>query len=153
MSICFFAWHNGGMATSNSSAPSEDNKERERGGASALVHDSGCCSEPALCCPAIGDPALDEDAAQDMVEVLKALADPVRLRLINLIAQQSEVCACDLPELLGRSQPTISHHLSVLVGAGLLHREKRGKWAWFKLRDEQLMALAEAITPISRSCC
>ncbi len=81
--------------------------------------------------------------------VLKALADPVRLRIVNLVAQEVEVCACDLPELLDRTQPTISHHLSVLVDAGLLLREKRGKWAWFRLHREQLGALSSAISPPS----
>lgn len=74
---------------------------------------------------------------------LKALADPVRLRLVNLIAQAGEACACDLPEALDRSQPTVSHHLKVLVEAGLLEREKRGKWAWFRVRTDELQALSD----------
>ena len=77
--------------------------------------------------------------------MLKALADPIRLRLINLIAQCGEACACDLPAALERAQPTISHHLSVLVKAGLLEREKRGKWAWFRVREDQLHALGEVL--------
>ncbi len=99
-----------------------------------------------LCCPPMGDPSLDEDAAEELVVMLKALADPVRLRLVNLIAQTSETCACDLPAALDRSQPTVSHHLSVLVNAGLLEREKRGKWAWFRVRDDQLRALGEVFS-------
>jgi len=96
-----------------------------------------------LCCPGMDDPALSEQDADELVVMLKALADPVRLRLINLIAQSDEACACDLPAALGRSQPTISHHLKVLVQAGLLEREQRGKWAWFSIRHEQLHALSE----------
>ena len=96
-----------------------------------------------LCCPPVGDPSLDEADAQELVTMLKALADPVRLRLVNLIARSGEACACDLPALLDRSQPTISHHLKVLVDAGLLEREKRGKWAWFRVRTDQLQALSE----------
>lgn len=99
----------------------------------------------AACCTPVGDPALDEAAAEVLVSMLKALADPVRLRLINLIAQTGEVCACDLPAALDRSQPTVSHHLKVLVDAGLIDREQRGKWAWFTVRTEQLQALGAAI--------
>jgi ArsR family transcriptional regulator len=71
----------------------------------------------------------------------------VRLRLVSLIADAptGEVCACDLPALLGRSQPTVSHHLSQLVRAGLIDREQRGKWAWFRLRAERLAAVRAAL--------
>ena len=96
----------------------------------------------ALCCPGLGDPALSEADAEELVVMLKALADPVRLRLMNLIAQSDEACACDLPEAIGRSQPTVSHHLKVLVEAGLLEREQRGKWAWFTVRADQVEALS-----------
>jgi len=95
----------------------------------------------ALCCPGLDDPSLTEAEAEDIVVMLKALADPVRLRLMNLIARGGEACACDLPAALDRSQPTVSHHLKVLVEAGLLEREKRGKWAWFTIRPERLQAL------------
>ena len=99
-----------------------------------------------LCCPPVGDPSLDEEAAEDLVVMLKALADPIRLRLVNLIAQAGEACACDLPAALDRSQPTVSHHLTVLVNAGLLEREKRGRWAWFRVRTEQLRALGDVFS-------
>lgn len=95
----------------------------------------------ALCCPALGVPTMSEAEADEVVVLLKALADPVRLRLVNLIASTGEACACDLPEALDRSQPTISHHLKVLVEAGLLDREQRGKWAWFRVRPERVHAL------------
>lgn len=95
------------------------------------------------CCPPVGGPTLDESDAEQLVVKLKALADPVRLRLVNLIAQAGEACACDLPEALDRSQPTVSHHLKVLVEAGLLEREKRGKWAWFRVRTDELQALSD----------
>jgi ArsR family transcriptional regulator len=90
---------------------------------------------------------LDEQEAVQLATVLKALADPVRLRLVSLIAgaPTGEICACDLPELLNRSQPTVSHHLSQLVGAGLLDREQRGKWAWFRLRPDRLAAVRAAL--------
>lgn len=101
----------------------------------------------ALCCPPLTAGVLDEDAATELAGVLKALADPVRLRLVSAIAaaESGEVCACDLPELLGRTQPTVSHHLTQLVRAGLLDREQRGKWAWFRLRPDGLAALRAAL--------
>jgi len=96
---------------------------------------------PPLCCTGLDDPSLTEAETEDIVVMLKALADPVRLRLMSLIARGGETCACDLPAALDRSQPTVSHHLKVLVEAGLLEREKRGKWAWFTVRSERLHAL------------
>jgi len=85
------------------------------------------------CC--VFDAELNEAEAADLSIVLKALADPVRIRLVSMIASspEGEICACDLPEALGRSQPTVSHHLSQLVDAGLLEREQRGRWAWFRV--------------------
>lgn len=107
-----------------------------------------------LCCSPVTAERLDEATAAELASVLKALADPVRLRLVSLIAgaPAGEICACDLPALLDRSQPTVSHHLSQLVGAGLVAREQRGKWAWFRLRPERFAAvraaLGEGLTPV-----
>ena len=98
-----------------------------------------------VCCPPGVDSSLDEAEAENLVNVLKALADPVRLRLVNIISRSGEACACDLPALLDRSQPTISHHLKVLVEAGLLDREQRGKWAWFTVRTDAVAAISEAL--------
>jgi ArsR family transcriptional regulator len=91
--------------------------------------------------------ALDEAQATELADVLRALADPVRLRLVSIIGttESGEVCACDLPALVDRSQPTVSHHLSLLVRAGVLDREQRGKWAWFRLRRDRLAAVGEAL--------
>jgi ArsR family transcriptional regulator, arsenate/arsenite/antimonite-responsive transcriptional repressor len=91
--------------------------------------------------------ALDDEQAAELAEVLKALADPVRLRLVSIIgtAEAGEVCACDLPALVDRTQPTVSHHLSMLVKVGVLEREQRGKWAWFRLRRERLASLSDAL--------
>ena len=100
------------------------------------------------CCPPIGGPALDEAEADELVAMLKALADPVRLRLMNLIARTGEACACDLPAALDRSQPTVSHHLKVLVEAGLLDREKRGKWAWFSVRRDKLQLVSDVFSSV-----
>jgi ArsR family transcriptional regulator, arsenate/arsenite/antimonite-responsive transcriptional repressor len=101
----------------------------------------------ALCCSPVTDGHLDDDEAVELASVLKALADPVRLRLVNAIAAspEGEVCACHLPDLVDRSQPTVSHHLSLLVRAGLITREQRGKWAWFRLRPERFAALRAAL--------
>lgn len=100
-----------------------------------------------VCCPALLGQPLDEAEAEEMATLLKALADPVRLRLVSLVAASptGELCACDLPAALGRSQATVSHHLSQLVKAGVLAREQRGKWAWFQIRTEQFEALRAAL--------
>jgi ArsR family transcriptional regulator, arsenate/arsenite/antimonite-responsive transcriptional repressor len=100
-----------------------------------------------LCCTPLSQGALDEEQATELAEVLKALADPIRLRLVSIVASSDvgEVCACDLPALVERSQPTVSHHLSLLVRAGVLDREQRGKWAWFRLRRERLAAVSDLL--------
>jgi len=107
--------------------------------------------DPAICCPSLTAAPLSEDDATELAALLKALADPARLRLVSLIAASptGEACACDLTEPLGRSQPTVSHHLSQLVSAGLLEREQRGRWAWFRIRPERLAALRDALAPPS----
>ncbi len=90
---------------------------------------------------------LDEAAADRLAAQLKALADPARLRLVSLMATATagEVCACDLPAAIGKSQPTTSHHLRQLVDAGLIQREQRGRWAWFRLDEDALAAIRVAL--------
>ncbi len=90
---------------------------------------------------------LSEADANELAGVLKVLADPVRLRLVSIVASSSagEACACDFAQPLDRSQPTISHHLSQLVAAGILEREQRGKWAWFRLNGQKLEAVHRAL--------
>src|SRR4051812_4541937 len=87
------------------------------------------------CCPSVLDAPLDPDAATELAAAFAALADPARLRLLSLIAAQpeGEVCACDLVEPLGKSQPTVSHHLKVLREAGLIEGDKRGTWVWYRV--------------------
>ena len=99
------------------------------------------------CCAPLLAGALTEDEADELAAAFKVLADPARLRLLSLVAAPpaGEACACDLTEPLGRTQPTVSHHLSVLVDAGLLTREKRGKWAWFRPVPERLAVLRDAL--------
>ena len=106
-------------------------------------------SAAASCCGSIGGDALTDAQATELATALKALADPVRVRLVSIVATapSGEVCACDLPDALDRSQPTVSHHLGLLVTAGVLEREQRGKWAWFRLRRERLAELAQLLTP------
>ncbi|MCA2306402.1 helix-turn-helix transcriptional regulator [Mycobacterium intracellulare] len=89
----------------------------------------------AACCSPITDGVLDAVVAERLAGVLKALAEPTRLRLVSLIAghQGAEACVCDLTAPVGLSQPTVSHHLKILVEAGLLERTQRGKWAYYRL--------------------
>ena len=92
----------------------------------------------AVCCPVV-DEALTLEEAVDLATLFKVLADPVRLRLLSLIASvpEGETCACDLTDPLERSQATVSHHLTVLAEAGLITREQRGKWAWFRIAPDK----------------
>ena len=87
------------------------------------------------CCVPAGMPALGAEEAQQKALVFKALADPNRLRLLSIVKAESsgESCVCDLTTPLDLGQPTVSHHLKILVEAGLLHREKRGTWAYYSL--------------------
>jgi ArsR family transcriptional regulator, arsenate/arsenite/antimonite-responsive transcriptional repressor len=110
--------------------------------------------ETAACCPPLTAQPLSQAEAEQIVPVLKALADPVRLRLVSLVASHSggEACVCDLNDAFDLSQPTISHHLKVLHDAGLLHRSKRGVWAFYTIRPEALASVATlmAATPPAR---
>jgi ArsR family transcriptional regulator len=98
-------------------------------------------------CCVVGEAPLGKRDAERLADALRVMADPARLRLVSLIAAEREVCQCDLTRPLGLSQPTISHHLGVLTEAGVLQREKRGRWAFYRVRSEPLRALAESLTP------
>jgi ArsR family transcriptional regulator len=98
-----------------------------------------------LCCSSLVATPLGEAEAVELAEVLGALADPVRLRLLSLVAAEGEVCSCSLEEPLGRSQPTVSHHTRVLVEAGLLVGEKRGRWMWWSIAPGRLAAVRRAL--------
>src|SRR5919107_939351 len=99
----------------------------------------------ASCCAPLTNAPLSEDDAARMARVLKVVADPTRLRLLSLIAcdPASEVCVCDLTAPLGLSQPTVSHHLKVMAGVGLVEREKRGVWAYYRIVPGALAGLAD----------
>ena len=105
-------------------------------------------TELAACCSPAGEVIGVEDAEQ-LARRFKALADPTRVRLLSLIAAHDggEACICDLIDPVGLSQPTVSHHMKQLADAGLVTREQRGKWAYYRLVDDALATLAAAITP------
>ena len=108
---------------------------------------------PVACCAPLAAPVLSDDAAAATADLFKALADPARVRIVNLVATRSgAVCACELEEPLGLSQPTVSHHLKKLTEAGLLEREQRGKWAYFTLKRDAVETLA-AVADLKGACC
>lgn len=106
-----------------------------------VAHEDALAENRALCCPPLTETPLSREDAAQLAGVLSALADPVRLQLLSLVAAQGEVCSCNLEAPLGKSQPTVSHHTRVLAEAGLLVGEKRGKWMWWKVVPERLALL------------
>lgn len=98
-------------------------------------------SDPLSCCSPIGRQAMAPEEAEAVATMLKALADPVRLRLMSLIAGADEACVCDLTAPFDVSQPTISHHLRVLRDAGLVVSERRGTWVYYRARRDALDAI------------
>ncbi len=103
--------------------------------------------DPIACCAPVRADVLDESQAAALATSFAALADPIRLRLLSLIAaaDTDEVCACNLLEPSGRSQPTVSHHMKILVDAGLVEREKRGLWVWYRLVPSRLDSLRSVL--------
>jgi ArsR family transcriptional regulator len=99
------------------------------------------------CCRPLLEAPLDSAAAEHLAELFKVLAEPARLRLLSLIAAHpaGEACVCELTEPLGLSQPTVSHHLKVLTSAGLLQRQQRGVWAYFRIVPAGLRAVRDAL--------
>jgi ArsR family transcriptional regulator, arsenate/arsenite/antimonite-responsive transcriptional repressor len=100
------------------------------------------------CCSPLLVDTITPSEAETLASSFKALSDPVRLRLLSLIANtpDGEVCVCNLIEPVARSQPTVSHHLSILVKSGLIEREQRGKWAWYKVNAESVEMLRTALS-------
>jgi ArsR family transcriptional regulator, arsenate/arsenite/antimonite-responsive transcriptional repressor len=103
----------------------------------------------AACCSTVTGGVLDTDEAQRLAHMFKALGDPTRVRLLSLIAAQAdrEACICDLTGPVGLSQPTVSHHMKQLVDAGLVMREQRGRWAFYRVVEDTLVALSGALKP------
>lgn len=105
------------------------------------------------CCEPLSAPALTDEAATATADLFKALADPARVRIVNVLAtSNSPVCICDLIEPLGLAQPTVSHHMKKLADAGLVAREQRGRWAYFTLRRDAVETLA-SVTDLRGACC
>jgi ArsR family transcriptional regulator len=102
---------------------------------------------PPTCCPSILDAPLSAGDADDLARAFGALGDPVRLRLLSLVADAGEVCSCDLLGPLGKAQPTVSHHTKVLADAGLIVGEKRGRWVWWRIVPERVAAVSAALEP------
>lgn len=104
-------------------------------------------ADAAACCPPLAQEPLTAAQAQQVAPLLKALADPVRLRLMSLVASHpgGEACVCDLTGAFDLSQPTISHHLKVLHDTGLMERDKRGVWVYYRARTGALASLATLI--------
>lgn len=104
----------------------------------------------AACCLPSDQPALSSEDAQQRAAMFKTLADPNRLRLLSIVkaGESGEACVCDLTEPLDLGQPTVSHHLKILVEAGLLHREKRGTWAYYSLVPGALEKVAGLVTTL-----
>ena len=108
---------------------------------------------PIACCAPLAAASLDEEEAAATAELFKVLGDPARVRIVNLLATRAgPVCACELYEPLGLSQPTVSHHLRKLTDAGLLAREQRGKWAYFSLQRDAVETLA-VVADLKGACC
>lgn len=102
-------------------------------------------SGEALCGSPLTEVPLSQSDAAALATVLAALADPVRLRLLSIVAAQGEVCSCHLEDPLGKSQPTISHHTRILARAGLIEGDRRGKWTWWRIVPGRLAALRLAL--------
>lgn len=117
-----------------------------------LAHDIEICQyvgmpAPIPCCPPVLQGALTKSDAEALAATLKALADPVRLRLLSFIAAQpeGEACVCHVIDPVGLSQPTVSHHLKLLHQAGLLERDKRGPWVYYRVVPDRLEAIRAAL--------
>jgi ArsR family transcriptional regulator len=107
-----------------------------------------------VCCAPLDTPVLSDEEASATATLFRALADPARVRIVNLlaVAEGSPVCICNLVEPLRLSQPTVSHHMKKLLDAGLVDREQHGKLAYFSLRREAVETLA-AVADLKGACC
>jgi ArsR family transcriptional regulator len=109
---------------------------------------------PLACCAPLDAPVLSDEEADATATLFRALGDPARVRIVNLLATAGEpVCVCELIEPLGLAQATVSHHLKKLTDAGLLEREQRGKWAYFSIDAEAMARLAGLADLTGGGCC
>lgn len=114
---------------------------------------SNVVTETVACCAPLAAPRLTGEEAAATADLFKALGDPARVRIVNLLATSANpVCVCELVEPLALSQPTVSHHLKRLVEVGLLEREQRGKWAYFSLKRDAVAKLA-VVADLKGACC
>jgi ArsR family transcriptional regulator, arsenate/arsenite/antimonite-responsive transcriptional repressor len=106
----------------------------------------------AACCSPMTSGVVSDDTAETLARMFKALGDPTRVKLLSLIAAaaEGEACICDMTEPVGLSQPTVSHHMKLLVESGLATREQRGKWAYYRVAPDMLRSLAMALEPVGR---
>ena len=98
-----------------------------------------------VCCAPVTEAALSEAEAVELAKVMAALADPVRLRLLSLVASNAEVCSCEIEGPLAKSQPTVSHHTKILAEAGLISGERRGRWVWWHANPRRLAEIRTAL--------
>ena len=109
-------------------------------------------AEPIACCAPLAAPTLSDEEAEGTAALFRALGDPARVRILNLLATSGEpICVCDLVAPLGLAQATVSHHLGKLVDAGLLTREERGKWSFFSIEPTACSRLASLVD--FEGCC
>lgn len=113
--------------------------------AQPTIHTPTSAPSTEMCCHPVTESALSEGDAVELARMFAALADPVRLRMLSMVATQDEVCSCDLEGPLRRSQPTVSHHTKVLAEAGLLVGERRGRWMWWRADPDRLAAVRRAL--------
>ena len=111
-----------------------------------MVHKTIQVSERVLsCCGPLAEGTLSAREADDLAQIFSALADPVRLRMLSIIAAEDEVCSCNLEGPLQKSQPTISHHTRILSEAGLIQGERRGRWTWWRVVPSRLAQIASIV--------
>ena len=110
--------------------------------------------DPIDCCAPLSAEVLSDDEAEATADLFKALGDPARVRIVNVLATNDgePVCVCHLVEPLGLTQPTVSHHMKRLLDAGLVEREQRGKWAHFSLKSDAVLKLA-SVADLKGVCC
>lgn len=101
---------------------------------------------PAACCAPLSAARLSDDEAMATAKLFKALSDPHRVRIVNMLSNSAEpICVCDFTEPIGLAQPTVSHHLKKLLDAGLVRREQRGTWSYYSLNDDAMARLRDVV--------
>jgi ArsR family transcriptional regulator, arsenate/arsenite/antimonite-responsive transcriptional repressor len=143
------------LATSQEHSQKPADRLRPNGHIDVLRYDGPMNLEltAVTCCSTLDAEVLSSDEAEATAELFKALGDPARVRIVNVLATSREpVCICNLIEPLGLSQPTVSHHMKKLLDAGLVERAQNGKWAYFSLRRDAVEKLA-VVADLKGACC